>query len=151
YLLDKPGVYTIRFRGQGAHRTENEIPPSNELRVTLERGTVPPLAAVYRRLQAVAPQEWQLSKSGDFFLLSRVPTSLKKDIATVQLWFTKEKKSGYEDREKALVNLEYLGETNLGHAWMSADEKVKVHWPKYGEDLRALVNDFRKGDASEKK
>jgi RNA polymerase sigma factor (sigma-70 family) len=152
YLLDQPGAYTIQFRGLRAHFGNNTaIPPSNVLSVTLERGTAPPFAAVYRRLQTVTPPEWKLSKSRKAFFLSRVPTSLKRDIVTVQLWFTKEKKSGYEDREKGPANLEYLGETTLGHAWMSADEKVNEHWPKYGTDLRAVVNEFRKDDASEKK
>jgi RNA polymerase sigma factor (sigma-70 family) len=151
YLLDRPGAYTIQFRGCPAYRGETAIPPSNVLSVTLEPGTVPPLTVVYRRLLATAPQEWHVSKSRHGFFLSRVPTSLKRDMVTIQLWFTPEKQSGSESRPKEVANLEYLGETTLGYAWLAADAKAKEDWPKFSEDLRAVVNEFRKGDASEKK
>ena len=136
YLLDKPGAYTVQFRGRDA------LPASNVLTITLERGQLPVIAELYVRMRGAAPQDWLLSKTANALFISRVPTSLKRDITTVQVWFTKEKKSGYDDLKRGPQNLEYIGETRLGHAWLSADDGVKTHWPKYAADVRGVLREF---------
>lgn len=136
YLIDSPGEYRIQSRARGG------VPESNVLTVTVGAGTPTDLQKLLVSLRKATPAGWQLANySGSIMFLSS-PTGLKSDATSITLFFAKVPMGGFKPQRGQPAAVD-LGDTKLGHAWLSAESKAAVErWPNYaqviGDQVRAI-------------
>lgn len=113
---------------------------SNSLTVKLEPGRLPPRQSLMRGLLELEsrPEEWQVSAGFGAIYLTHSPTNLKRDVTTIQLWFTDEPLpddyrlgEGAEQQEVTTV-----GRCDLGYLHVGAPAKAKNLWPEHVRDIR---------------
>ncbi len=123
------------------------LPRSNAINVKVLPGEFPPLKKALVSIKKILPEEWRLSASYGAIFLMHSPTGLKKDVTSIQIWFTPEKlPADFRFGESAPPQeIHYLGKHSLGHANVAAPESAEELWPSFLDDVRAAL-----GLASEK-
>ncbi|MHC4253436.1 MAG: hypothetical protein ACYS9X_30330, partial [Planctomycetota bacterium] len=156
YHVVTPGRYTVRFRGT------HTFPPSNTVEFDVKPGEPTKEDRLFGVLLPIVPEGRRLSKfgwrglvggelvmypsgrgpaPGSCFVFHCHPKSgLKKDYAYVHVWVTER---AVEPTERALargdVVSDHLGETGLGHFYMTARDKAAALWPEAREQVRAAL------------
>ena len=142
YLLAQPGRYAIRFRGQRVAFGASPIPASNTLAISLGGGRLSPLQSILVRMLRVTPKGWRISLSGTAILFQHNRTALKRDVTTVQVWFSKKRLPAGATlgagKDKRVV--QHLGEHPLGYAYLTAPPEVRELWPQAKQKIQAQVN-----------
>ncbi|MFL5329845.1 MAG: hypothetical protein ACJ8C4_13125 [Gemmataceae bacterium] len=133
YLLEKPGKYTIRFRAQH----HGNMPESNQLTVILKDGPLSDQVKLLSALLKAAPAGWRVARDGDEISFVNSPTNLKRDVAVVSLFFTKDENTSRVDAEK-------LGRTKMGYAWLEISPKSSANrWPDSKKVIEEQLKAFR--------
>ena len=133
YLLEKPGKYTIRFRTQHL----GNLPKSNQLTMTVKDGPLTDQVKLISALHKAAPTGWRVARFGDEISFLNSPTGLKKDVAVVSLFFTKDEMTTRDDAEK-------LGKTKMGYAWLEISPKDTANrWPDSKKVIEEQLKAFR--------
>ncbi|HMO14675.1 MAG TPA: M56 family metallopeptidase [Pirellulaceae bacterium] len=153
FLLSEAREYEI-FASGGKWATQTIHRDSNRLRVTLETGTLPPRQELIAALLSVKPEDWTLSVGVSEFYLMHAPTNLKQDITSVTVRYATDKLPDDfslglpvpgEDKVFAQANVDYLGETALGHTYvLSLPRSTKALWPDYSDKIAQAVKSIRK-------
>jgi hypothetical protein len=145
YVFEKPGRYSIRFRGEGM-----DVPTSNPITVEVTPGQLGELDQLVLRLLPLRPKGWSLTKSPRSqhevapFGQSRAP-GYEAHICrnymqgeAVYLWLTKAEAQPVPG-QKPRITSEYLGRTGGLHVYVAEASKTPALWPKAIEDIsRAL-------------
>jgi beta-lactamase regulating signal transducer with metallopeptidase domain/biopolymer transport protein ExbD len=150
FLLEDAGNYTVQTRPAKAiepiigsrEPKQSAIPASGPITFELAPGTLRAIPALFVRLRNIPPPGWKASLMSDVILFTHSPTSLKKDVTTIQLWFTKEKlpadfKLGQGEYQQVV---QYLGETPMGHANLGALPRAADLWPDYVTSIRQRLH-----------
>lgn len=136
YLVDRPGAYTIRFRGRSG------IPESNELQVKVRPGQLPDFDRVFTSLYRATPAGWRATRYDNSISFLHLPTTLKADAESITVYFTAGKQSGLRVGDAAP---KYLGEMTLGHAWLVAQSpRAMERWPDYANVISERMKPFLK-------
>ncbi len=139
FLLDQEEAYQFFAKG-GEWATSAFTQDSNHLEVRLQPGQLPPQQALLASLSSMEmrPEDWTVSAGYGAIYLSHSPTDLKRDVTTIQLWFTEEPlpadyKLG-EGNDKQ--NVTTIGPSELGYLHLAATEKALELWPEHVRDIR---------------
>ena len=133
YLVDRAGAYTIQSIARGG------VPASNTLVVTVAPGRLADFQRVLIALRPTAPKGWHVARYGESIVWIHAPSGLKSDATSLALMFTKERVSP-APRQR----VEYLGQTTLGHAWLTAEnDKAAARWPDHVKQIASQLQPFQ--------
>ncbi len=133
YLLSEPSAYRVRCRA-------SDIPESNTVEMQLGEGQVEALKKILMAIQKSFPNDkhWTTTLSGETIIVSHAGSNLKKDVTTIQLWFTQEEL----DRDFELGSgttkqtIHRLGKHELGFANVASSAQATVVMPDYLQKIR---------------
>lgn len=138
YLIDRPGSYTIETRPRGG------VPASNALSVTVGSGELGDARKLLGALVGTAPKGWRVADQFGSIVFLSSPTGLKDDATSISLTFTREAASPAKPPAGRPPVVD-LGETTLGHAWLSAYDRAAVErWPDYAKVIGERVKAYAK-------
>lgn len=148
YFMDKPGRYTIQFRGQDKAFGEVPIPESNILEVEVQPGSLNPSYLIVGFLLDILPEGWHLtlttpiktevnpigrqSAKGVYISLDRL-SRYKADVISIGIWQT-DTVVGLSAQKTNQVS-EYLGESEWGHVYVFISPDAKTVWPNVREQI----------------
>lgn len=139
YLIDRPGKYTLQFKGR------NGLPTSNVLEVTVGPGKLDDGQRLFAAIQRRVPGGWRATYDRGTVLLIHSPTGLKADVSSISLYFMKDKANQPKPQPGQPAPID-LGETTLGHAWLVADSQRAVdNWPNYAKVIGEQIKVYKKG------
>jgi hypothetical protein len=127
YLLDQ-GTYDASVVPQDVDR--NAVSASNSVRFKIAGGALPKNLQFMITLRDFAPPKWGVSAGFGAIYLSHAPTNLKRDVTTIQLWFTDDPlpanfKLGDEDVPFTVTTIAH---TEFGFLHMAAPTKANELW-----------------------
>lgn len=144
FLLEG-GEYSIYAEHRG--RARGKSLKSNEVSIAIKGGDLPYRKTILKRLRTAAPDGWTVQTSGSAVTVLHSPTGLKKDISSIQIWFTDaplpadfELGSGEHRQEVAT-----LGKTKLGFTHFALSRLAANHWPRCREILPLIFVDEEDG------
>lgn len=113
---------------------------SNTVTVELQPGQLPPRQSLVWGLTELElrPEGWNVSAGHGAIFLSHSTTNLKRDVTTIQLWFTDEplpadfQLGEGQDRQDVTT----IAPCELGHLHVAAPPRAKELWPEYVRDIR---------------
>lgn len=136
YLIEAPGLYRIQTRSRGG------VPQSNILTVTVAAGELSEFQKLLIALRRVTPAGWRVANYSGSIVFLHSPTGLKSDATSVSLYFANEKNAGPKPARGQPKPVD-LGETKLGHAWLTVESAAAgERWPNFekaiGDKVRAI-------------
>jgi len=149
YLFEKPGRFSIRFRG-----AVSGVPASNLIMVDVAPGQLTELDQQVVRLLPVRPKGWSLTKSPRH--QDEVAPFGRSSVAgydahicrnymrgeAVYIWFTKAEAQPAPDQKPQLKS-DYLGRTGGLYVYVAEDSKATALWPKAREDISRVLQIVR--------
>ncbi|MBI2029239.1 hypothetical protein HYT02_02380 [Candidatus Gottesmanbacteria bacterium] len=148
YFIDKPGRYTVQFRGQDKAFGDVPIPESNILEIEAQPGNLNPSYLIVGRLLDILPEGWNLtlttpikievnplgrqSAKGVYISLDG-PGGGKARIVSVDIW----QMDMVVDlsAQKTIQTSEYLGKNRWGHVYVFISPDAKTLWPRVREQI----------------
>ncbi len=138
FLLDQEACELFVEGGEWAAAAFTQ--DSNHLEVLFQPGRLPPNQALIASLSKLEtrPAEWAVSSGFGAIYLSHSPTNLKRDVTTIQLWFTdKPLPADYKLGEgPGRQEVTTIAPCELGHLHVAALPGAKDLWPEYVRDIR---------------
>jgi hypothetical protein len=147
YVLAKPGLYTVQFRGGHLGIGGAALPASNVLTISVKQGEPLKFDQILLNLEASVPdKQWHVSGYSDYYrgaevfaevnkfiLLRRPESHLKKDILKAEVWLsTKQLPDDYkEEGAKPL----YLGKKDQGYFYAIIPDETSKVWPTVKADI----------------
>lgn len=130
FLLEG-GSYTIHAE-HSERRRQGGLLKSNSVPVTIKGGSLPYRKTVLKRLRSAAPEGWRVQTSGSSIAILHSPTGLKKDISSIQIWFTDVPlPDDYELGEGAnRQEVNTIGKTKLGFTHFALSARAADLWPQ---------------------
>lgn len=147
YVLAKPGLYTVQFRGGRLGIGGATLPASNVLTISVKEGEPLKFDQIVLDLEASVPdKQWHISGYSDFyrgaevfaevnkFILLRHPEShLKKDIVKAEVWLST-KQLPDDDKEEGTKPLS-LGQNDQGYFYAIIPNETSKVWPTVKADI----------------
>ena len=130
YLLDS-GDYEVSVSLND--RDQQLVLKSGSARLKIEEGKLPHNLQFLKQLREISPAAWSVSTGYGAIYLSHSPTNLKKDVTTIQLWFTeKPLPADYKLGEGvAQQQITTIGPTELGFLHLAAPARATELWPEH--------------------
>jgi hypothetical protein len=148
FLLNEVREYEVFAEG-GEWAMQTTWRDSNRLRVTLLPGALPPRQQLIEALLQITPASWKLSVGSVEIYLQHTPSNLKDESVSLIIRFLTEKlPPNFEiglpipgqDRSFARAQIEYFGETKLGHAYLiGLHRQTESLWPNYLTELKQAM------------
>ncbi|MBL8890116.1 MAG: M48 family metalloprotease [Planctomycetaceae bacterium] len=116
---------------------------SNSVKVEMVPGQETPRQALIRSLIELEsrPEDWKVTTGFGAIYLTHSPTNLKRDVTTIQLWFTKEPlPADYrlgDGPDQQLVTT--LGRYDIGYLHLGSPAKASELWPEHSRDIRTAA------------
>ncbi len=142
FLLNQ-GAYRLFAEG-GEWAMQTIWRDSNSLSINIAEGQPGPLHRLMTQLLDRLPEDWELSSGASLgpdwqaVFMSHAPSHLKRDITSIQIWFTEEKLAddfelGQGDQKQTVTQ---LGRCELGYFNMAASPGALEIWPVYETQVR---------------
>ena len=148
YFIDKPGRYTVQFRGQDKAFGEVPIPESNILKIEVQPGNLSPSYLIVGRLLDILSEGWSLtlvtpdeaevnplgrqSAKGVYISLVRL-AGYKADVVFIEIWQTDTVVD--LSTQKTTQISEYLGKNTWGYVYVFISPDAKTLWPNVREQI----------------
>lgn len=113
---------------------------SNTVTVEIQPGNTSPRQSLISSLLELElrPEDWKVSSGHGAIFISHSPTNLKRDVTTIQLWFTDQPLPADfrlgEGPERQEVST--IAPCELGYLHVAAPSRAKELWPEYIRDIR---------------
>ncbi|MEQ1904781.1 MAG: M56 family metallopeptidase [Pirellulaceae bacterium] len=135
YLLDS-GDYEVSVSLND--RDQNLVMKSGTVGLKINGGQLPQNSQFLKQLREISPAEWDVSTGYGAIYLSHSPTNLKKDVTTIQLWFTeKPLPADYKLGEgEAQQQITTIAPTELGFLHLAAPTRATELWPEHIQKIK---------------
>lgn len=131
------------FADGGEWATQTIWRDSNTVTVEIQPGSLAPRQSLISNLfeLELRPEGWEVSSGHGAIYLSHSPSNLKRDVTTIQLWFTEHplpadfRLGEGPDRQEVTT----IGRCEAGYLHVAGPPRAKELWPEYLRDIRVAA------------